>query len=159
MSTIGDEVQQIKYYLTIQKIRGIAFEVDFDIPENVAKEKIIRFVLVPFIENSFKYRGSAPLLKISLSAGITNNCIELLIQNNGDPLSEKETARLNKLFSNSVTTVKTNGHHIGLKNINSRLKLFYGEAHRIHVECDGVITSFRFLLPCASADPGAGHAH
>jgi len=149
VSTIGEEVQQIKYYLNIQKIRGIAFDVDFDIPEDISKEKIIRFVLVPFIENSFKYRGTAPLLRISVSAGLKNNCIEIVIRNNGKPLSAEQTARLNELFSNSVTTMKTTGHHIGLKNINSRLKLFYGEAHRIHVECDGVITSFRFLLPYA----------
>lgn len=147
MSTVGNEINQIKYYLTIQKLRGIPFEVDFNIHEILYKAQIIRFIFIPFIENSFEYRGSASPLRIEISAELKGACIEITIQNNGEPIPEERLEQLNSLFTSADTELKTSGQHVGLKNINSRLKLFYGNAHHIHVESNNEQTTFRFLIP------------
>ena len=146
MSTLGDEINQVKYYIAIQRIRDISFEVIFDIPENLLKERVIRFLLEPFVENSFKYRGTACPLQISISAKMLDHQIELLIRNNGEPVSPERRNELNERFKNGPVSVKSHGTRVGLNNINSRLKLFYGDHHYIQVACDGNITTFRFLV-------------
>lgn len=146
MVTLEDEIQQVKYYLAIQKIRNIPFEVDFDIPEELLHERTIRFLLEPFVENSFKYRGKASPLKIQISARPAGKDIELLIRNNGEALSDARVHELNERFANAPASLETNGEHIGLNNINSRLKLFYGDDHFIQLECTNGETIFRFFL-------------
>lgn len=159
MSTIGNELNQIKYYLSIQKLRGIRFDVDFNIPEALYKAKIIRFIFVPFIENSFEHRGSASPLKIVISAVEKDNGIEISIQNNGDPIPEEQLERLNNLFTSADTELKTSGQHVGLKNINSRLKLFYGETHYICAESNSEQTAFHFAIPNSTANTNNKQLH
>ena len=146
MSTLGEEVGQVKYYTAIQRIRDIPFEVHFDIPPELLQERVIRFLLEPFVENSFKYRGGASPLRVSISARALGDQIELLIRNNGEPVSAGRMAELNGRFANGPVSVKSRGTRVGLSNINSRLKLFYGDSHYIHVGCDGETTSFRFTV-------------
>ena len=146
MSTLGEEIDQVKYYIAIQRIRDIPFEVRFDIPAELLKERVIRFLLEPFVENSFKYRGDASPLEVSVSARMLDGQIELLIRNNGEAVLPERMVELNERFKNGPVSVKSHGMRIGLNNINSRLKLFYGESHYIRVDCDGEITTFRFLV-------------
>lgn len=153
MTTLSDEICQVKYYLAIQHLRNIPFDVVFDIPDPLKKERSIRFLLQPFVENSFKYRGNADPLRIFISARKMDSRIELLIQNNGEPLSLQRLNELNERFENGDASMKTNGEHIGLNNINARLKLFYGDDHFIRAECDGEITAFRFCIECCSPHP------
>lgn len=152
MSTLGEEVDQVKYYIAIQRIRDIPFEVTFDISGELLKEKVIRFLLEPFVENSFKYRGAASPLKVSISAVMLDGQIEVFIQNNGEPVSAERVRELNERFQNSPVSVKSHGMRVGLNNINSRLKLFYGESHYIRISCDGEITTFRFLIPKSNVE-------
>ncbi len=146
MSTLEDEIAQVKYYIAIQRIRDIPFEIKFDIPEELLKERVIRFLLEPFVENSFKYRGNASPLQVSVSARMLGGQIELLIENNGEPVSADRAAELNERFKNNPVSVKSHGARVGLNNINSRLKLFYGDSHYIQVNSDGKTTTFRFLV-------------
>lgn len=146
MTTLQDEVRQVEYYLSIQKIRGIPFEITFDIPEHLLPERSIRFLLEPFIENSFKHRGTAAPLRIFVTAEDRGRDIEIIVQNNGEALTPERVAELNERFRNAPPSMKTDGQRIGLNNINSRLKLFYGEQYFIHVESDGLITTFSFSI-------------
>lgn len=155
MTTLADEIQQVKYYLAIQKIRNIPFQVDFDIPEELLHARTIRFLLEPFVENSFKYRGAASPLRIKITAKIVNDGIELSIRNNGDTLGDERIQELNNRFASSSTSLKTSGEHIGLNNINSRLKLFYGDDHCIHVEREHDEMCFRFLVEYSPAQQGS----
>lgn len=146
MSTLEEEIGQVKYFTAIQRVRGIPFEVRFDIPQELLKEKVIRFLLEPFVENSFKYRGEASPLRVSISARELGDQIEVLIRNNGEPVSAGRMAELNERFQNGPVSAKSRGTRVGLSNINSRLKLFYGDSHYIQVGCDGETTTFRFLV-------------
>lgn len=151
MTTLADEIQQVEYYLRIQKIRNIPFSIHFDIPEELLQEQCIRFLLEPFVENSFKYRNNDIMLQILISAQMHGNDILISIRNNGNMMSKKQVSELNEKFRTSPASMKTGGQHIGLNNINSRLKLFYGEQHFIHVVCEEGILSFSFSIGKKSA--------
>lgn len=146
MVTLRDEIQQVKYYLAIQKIRRIPFEINFNIPDALLSERCIRFLLEPFVENSFKYRSPSGKLKISILARKTDRGIEIRIGNNGETLAKERVSELNERFENALPSMETRGEHIGLNNINARLKLFYGEEYFIHVESRGGYTEFCFLI-------------
>lgn len=146
MTTLQEEIGQVQNYLRIQKIRCIPFEVEFHVPPQLLGEKSIRFLLEPFVENSFKYRGNASPLHIVISAQEMDDAIEITIQNNGEILSAQRLAELNERFENAQPNMKTDGQRIGLNNINCRLKLFYGEKHFIRISCDGRLTTFRFSI-------------
>lgn len=146
MASLNGEIKMAKDYLALQSIRSIPFQVDFQIPDELLEERCIRFLLEPFIENSFKYRGDANPLSITISARIQDGDICFLIENNGEPLSPQRVSELNYRFESAPVKVETDGERIGLNNINSRLKLFYGDKHFIQVSCEGGYTSFRFRI-------------
>lgn len=148
MVMLKDEIQQVKYYLAIQKIRQIPFEINFHIPEELLSERCIRFLMEPFVENSFKYRSISEKLIIVIRAGKTDQGIEIRIGNNGETLADERVRELNERFQNASPSMETRGggEHIGLNNINARLKLFYGEEYFIHVESADGYTEFSFLI-------------
>ena len=146
MATLNGEIKMVRDYLALQSIRSIPFQVDFQIPDELLEERCIRFLLEPFIENSFKYRGDANPLSITISALKQGDDICFLIENNGEPLSPQRVSELNYRFESAPVKLETDGERIGLNNINSRLKLFYDDKHFIRVSCEGGITSFRFHI-------------
>lgn len=141
--TVREELQQIQNYISIQKIREIDVKLDIDISEPIVSVKIIRFVLQPFIENSFKYRRDSGMLHIRIAAVQQGHIVTLVIQDNGVGISPQQLAELNAGFTAEPTGVFREDKHIGLFNINERLKLFYGEAYAIHASMEGGYTTFR----------------
>lgn len=141
--TIREELQQILNYISIQKIREIDVKLDIDIPEPIVSVKIIRFVLQPFIENSFKYRRESDTLHLRIKAVQQGHIVTLVIQDNGVGISNPQLAQLNAGFKADPKGVFHEDKHIGLFNINERLKLFYGEAYTIHASMEDGYTTFR----------------
>ena len=64
-------------------------------------------------------------------------------------------AELNERFRSEPVSVKSPGSRVGLTNINSRLKLFYGEGHYIQASSGGGITAFRFRVERRALPPQA----
>ena len=149
------EIRQVKDYLAIQRIRKIPFEISFDVPPELMEELVIRFLLEPFVENSFKYRGAVSPLYIRIAVQSLGRQMEITIENNGESISPDRMAELNERFRSEPVSVKSLGSHIGLTNINSRLKLFYGEDHHIQVGSSGGITFFRFCVERRALPPQA----
>jgi len=91
---------------------------------------IPKFTLQPIIENAIHYalEPSIEVCVIKISASLQEDRLFLRIEDNGpgiDPLV------LEKL---KLGIVKTRGTGIGLKNINERIKLGFGEEFGITVE-------------------------
>lgn len=149
------EIRQVKDYLAIQKIRKIPFEIAFDIPPELMEEPVIRFLLEPFVENSFKYRGAVSPLYIRIAVQSLGRQMEITIENNGESISPDRLAELNERFRSEPVSVKSPGSRVGLTNINSRLKLFYGEGHYIQASSGGGITAFRFRVERRALPPQA----
>lgn len=127
--TIKDEINLIKKYIEIQKVIYLdKFSISIVCPEALYGKKIIKFILQPIVENSI-FHGVLPnakkgLIRIKiyqeeqLVIKIIDNGIGL--NNNDDWESKSENEDRN--------------NHIGLKNIDSRIKLFYGQEYGIVVK-------------------------
>ncbi|MBP1641077.1 MAG: signal transduction histidine kinase, LytS [Bacteroidetes bacterium] len=108
------EVNYISNYIELQRIRlGETASIDFSITGTIENQKIAPLVLIPFIENAFKF-GVNPeeLSRIKISLVINPDQLTLSIYNKKVKLDRN---------------VKTNG--TGLKNVHQRLELIYPTSH------------------------------
>lgn len=127
--TVNLEVAQLNDYLQIQNMSfGQPIDVSVLIEEEIGNYLIIKMILQPIVENAVLH-GLKPIegdKKLTISGYRTGTDIEFCIQDNGvgfdvskvDISKEKEQT----------------GAHIGLANVNQRIKLYYGEAYGLRVE-------------------------
>ncbi|NLX76928.1 MAG: sensor histidine kinase [Clostridiaceae bacterium] len=129
--TLNEETRFLKDYITIQKIR---FEERLDFRMEIDDEYlgllIPKLTLQPIVENSInycleKYEG---ICSIRIECRKRDSWVELSISDNG-PGMEQEFVR--KLLSGESKPTKTG---IGLKNIDERLRIFYGDEYGIIIE-------------------------
>ena len=138
-ATIKEEVDYIEKYFNLQKIRyGEKIVLIADLPKDFNNIKIIRFMLQPIIENSIKHgiTNYKNELCIQIRFFKKMGCVQVHVIDNGRGITVAELEMLNKQLKNSRALEKKNDTYknIGLENINSRIKLFYGEQYYIKLE-------------------------
>lgn len=131
--TISQELEHIKNYLTIQKIRYadiLNYSIDAD--EALMDVKMIKLVLQPLIENAIYHgiknkRGRG---KLKVSAHFTNDSrtfVCFTVEDNGAGFTEERLGQVrNELRTGAQDSEKLSSVY-GLYNVNKKLKLYYGE--------------------------------
>ena len=145
---ISTEMQHCMYYLEIQEKRyEDKFDVDWQIPPEVKKCQIIRIVMQPLVENAI-YHGIKPLTNkglITISGRIVGETVELVVTDNGLGMTEEE---LRSLRANMQSDIIKESRHIGVTNVDQRLKLYFGEEYGLTVESQERIgTTIRVRIP------------
>lgn len=142
ITTLKEEMTYLKYYLDLQNDRfSEQILYDYEIPLGYGDVKIPRFIFQPMAENALKYgkKAGAPL-KITVSFEIIND-EHLLVSfmDNGKGCDERTVASLNTQFADRryIHRPQTeNSSKIGLKNINERLILIYGDDYHLNVSSE-----------------------
>ncbi len=124
---ISDEVNNIIDYLKIQKIRmGERLEYDVQCDSLAAGGKTASFILQPLVENALHHGLNSIVdggwVKISIAA--KNNRVEIRVADNGVGISKENLEKLNDLTTKDPLR-EDNEHGIGIKNVVSRLLLFF----------------------------------
>lgn len=151
--TIGEEIQNLVCYLDIQKLRFKEFlNYRLEIEEGVCQYQILKLVLQPIVENCITHgierKGAGGLIRIT--AGLAEGRIVIDVQDNGEGMSEEEAAALREKLESGSDRDDGNENHnnIGLRNINQRLKLYYGGESGLHIESrQGEGTLVRIRIP------------
>lgn len=137
MVTIQEEVDNVKNYLQIQQMRfDNKLKIDYFIDEQIKDYKIPKLSMQPIVENCFKHAFSKKnrewyiLVKV-LSEGDT---IVIDIQDNGKGVSSAKIQEIQRVLAMSTNTIFNHSENLGLKNIDSRIKLFFGEQYGLHIE-------------------------
>jgi two-component system sensor histidine kinase YesM len=130
--TVREEIEIVKQYLYIQKIRyDDELEVQYYIDENVLDYNTVKLSLQPLIENALKHgiQHSDRPGKIELRARLRDDSfIEMRVLDNGSGL-KKETQAL------ADVSLDKSGY--GLKNVLERLVLHFGTECVIEIK-DGI---------------------
>ena len=142
ITTLDNEMTYLKYYLDLQNDRfAEKILYDYEIPLGFGRVKIPRFIFQPMAENALKYgkKQGAPL-KITVSFDIIND-EHLLVSfmDNGKGCDERTVNSLNSQFIDRryIHRPQTeDSSKIGLKNINERLILIYGEEYHLSVSSE-----------------------
>lgn len=135
-SELKDEVQHIKDYLEIQRIRygnSIYFSLDYN--SDLQNTLVPSLLLQTFIENTIKHGFSFQdlftiLLSIKKVKTENSDYIHICIEDNGPGFSEEILSKLNQKQS----LITEDGHHIGITNTIERLNLLYPNDYSIAFE-------------------------
>lgn len=132
--TLEEELNNLKNYIYIQNIRtDNCIVVNYDIRIIYYKTKIPSLILQPIVENAI-FHGIEPLGKpghITISAYNEEKNLFIEVLDNGIGMSA-DTVK--NLLEQCKSPNKSNLNHIGITNINNRIKLYYGNDYGIHIE-------------------------
>lgn len=147
--SIENEIKYTKEYVNILALRyGDLFDIEWDIDESILSYTIIKICLQPIIENAvyhgIKQKNDKGLLKIK---GLCDdNNIILIVSDDGVGIEKDDLDELNKTLSETSFTNEKS--HIGLSNVNQRIKIIFGDNYGIHVESTvGVGTDVYVTIP------------
>ena len=131
--TISQELDHIKNYLTIQKIRyADILNYNIDADPTLMDFKIIKLVLQPLVENAIYHgiknkRGRGQLTVRVHYADESHKSISFSVEDNGAGFTEERLGQVrNELRTGAQDSEKLSSVY-GLYNVNKKLKLYYGE--------------------------------
>ena len=140
-ATVQEEIDYCSEYIEIEKIRNSNFVVNWDVDESILKYKIPKFILQPVVENAFKHgmrhfkNGETGILNIKITKNENNISFE--VSNNGQIIDDEKIEAINKNF-NSDGGIRS--IHIGLENVNRRIKLICGNMYGCEVYVENGFT-------------------
>lgn len=153
MVTLRDELAQVERYFSIQKLRfGDRIELTVDIPDELMDQPIIKLTLQPIVENAcvhgLELYGNG---RIQINSRIYQDHLAIMISDNGSGISREDLLRIQGLLDHPESDTGESRIGIGLRNVHSRLKLYYGEEYGIQIQSkEGEGTNVIVLLPYRS---------
>jgi two-component system, sensor histidine kinase YesM len=147
---LDSELEQVATYLDIQRVKYAgAFSVYVDVEPELREAQVIKLILQPFVENVFKHAWFGDTIAIRISGSRQGDSIELKVIDNGIGMRPDTVKRL-------MTGPSQSGGY-GVKNVDERIKLRYGEAYGVRIaSIYGAGTTVQILLPHTT---GGENAH
>lgn len=129
---ISDELNHAKSYLVIQSYRyKNQFVYEFDVEEGITQYLCNKITLQPMIENAI-YHGIDRMVDeglIRIEAKSEGNNIEFRVFDNGAGMTKEQCESILK-------KERSDSSGIGIKNVNDRIKIFFGEEYGIRIESE-----------------------
>lgn len=152
--TLEKELAHVKNFVAIQQIRfDNGFRFEMDVPEELYSCRILKLILQPLVENAL-YHGLLHCnagSSIYLSARKENKIIYFTVKDDGVGMASETLEQLQKLLEEKPKFGELSQHaneSIGLKNINARIRLYYGEDYGLSVKREqGCGTTVQIKIP------------
>lgn len=150
MVPIREELRYLEGYLFIQNQRFLnRLRVDIDIDEELKEFLIPKLILQPIIENSLEHgmKDKTGVWNLEISAKLTpQNDILFKITDNGIGVLEEKLHKIQSELAD-VDKVWKSSKHIGLKNVNTRIRLTYQGNYSVRIYSQkGCGTTVEFLI-------------
>jgi len=138
---LADELAQVETYLAIQRVKyAEAVTVHVDVEPDIRDAPIIKLILQPFVENVLKHAWFGETIAIRITGSRRGSDIELKIIDNGIGMRPDAVRRL--------MTGPSQSDGYGVRNVDERIKLRYGEAYGIRIaSLYGAGTTVQIILP------------
>lgn len=145
--SVEKELKIVEYYINVEKaIYGDIFKVAYNIDEGIKNCLAIPLILQPLVENAIEHgiRSLAePHGEIAVSAYAEGGTLVFTVSDNGAGIPPQKT--------DTILTKATSGY--GLKNINERIKLRFGEEYGLRLTSPRSPTVFTITLPLIPLEP------
>lgn len=145
--SVEKELKIVEYYINVEKaIYGDIFKVAYNIDEGIKNCLAIPLILQPLVENAIEHgiRSLAePHGEIVVSAYAEGGTLVFTVSDNGAGIPPQKT--------DTILTKATSGY--GLKNINERIKLRFGEEYGLRLTSPRSPTVFTITLPLIPLEP------
>lgn len=136
---LKEEIEYIKNYVDLLNIRyDFVIRLEIRVPPELMEYRALKVSLQPVVENAVHY-GFMPLGRdgvITIAAAIDKEFLIIRISDNGAGMDEERlnAVNLSIVSEDAVDVQQKRGHGIGLRNVNERIRLVYGEQYGIYVE-------------------------
>ncbi|WP_105616865.1 sensor histidine kinase [Vallitalea okinawensis] len=149
--TLTKEIQHIENYFFIQEVRfEDRFKVFYDIDPHVKDAKVLKLILQPIVENIIQHGLSDEDEGIiAIVAEWCDKNLIIKISDDGKGMSNEQVKQLNDYINEDTDKILTGyKKSVGMRNVNLRIKLAYGEEYGLHVTSqEGIGTHVTFTLP------------
>lgn len=150
---LRDEIEHINSYLIIQKYRyedKLSYEINFH--KDILDILILKLITQPIVENAIYHGIKEKRGKGEISINFTKVVDEIIItvEDNGAGISEEKLQNINSMLetSNSFYIDSGSGSGYGISNVNTRIKLSYGQNYGLRYYSKlGVGTKVEIRLP------------
>jgi two-component system sensor histidine kinase YesM len=143
--TIQDDIEFIKSYLTIQSYRNTSvFQYRIEADSGLQDYMIPKLLIQPLAENALKHGLSEKTVNgmIQIIYYREGSALHIRVEDNGIGMSESE---IKDILSRNHNP---NAGHIGIYNIQERIKLYFGDEYGISVESQKQLyTRFDVSIP------------
>lgn len=138
---LSEELAYVDAYLYIIKKRlGDRLLIEKQVDEALLKVEVPRLIIQPIVENAVEHGERGRHQKIALQVyriPETPDIISIQVFNNGT-LTKEDKERIEYLLSGDDIADKNERHvSLGIRNVDRRLRIIYGEECRLTIENDG----------------------
>lgn len=128
--SIGEEVEHVEVYVNIENYRfDNAISLEVDVPEELKSYACLNIILQPFVENAIVHgiaeKPDIESCEIRICARREEQDIVFSVQDDGPGVDVKEMQK------ETQQDIRTAQHGYGVRNINFRLKLCFGEKYGV----------------------------
>lgn len=146
-TTLHEEVSLLKDYISLHKFKHYDnIQYIFSIDNSAINCSIPSFTLQPILENCIihGFPGKHPFAQVVIKAYRNGDEVVIIITDNGVGISsQKLDTILDSLESSEAVTT-----HIGLQNVDRRLKLMFGDVYGISINSvAGMFTETTITIP------------
>lgn len=126
--SIGEEVEHVEVYVNIENYHfDNAISLEVDVPEELKSYACLNIILQPFVENAIVHgiaeKPDIESCEIRICARREEQDIVFSVQDDGPGVDVKEMQK------ETQQDIRTAQHGYGVRNINFRLKLCFGEKY------------------------------
>lgn len=155
---LGNELEITQAYLTIQKLRfADKLNVLISIRENTRNIPVMKLLLQPLVENAV-YHGLEPKTgtgTVYIGARLENNDLLISIYDDGVGIPPDRLTALQADLERPVASSRGGNAHIGLLNVQNRIRLRYGESYGLSLQSIlGSGTRITVRIPANDSEKG-----
>lgn len=155
--TIEEELDYVRNYLKLVNLRfDYEIYLSENIPEIILKQKIPKMSLQPVVENAI-YHGIEQMAEdtnIYIKGIVMGSDCMIEITDAGRGMSEEEVGELYRKINGELEASGGTGNGIGLKNVQDRMKISFGEKYGIEIASKlGCYTKVMLFFPMTEKEP------
>jgi len=140
MITIREEIEHIRSYLIIQRIRyRDILKYDIEIDSELNQYKILKLTLQPIVENALyhgiKNKREGGTIRIRGFKEAEDKII-LVVEDDGAGINEERLRKIHVELENDSSEVVIKDSGFGLNNVHKRLKLNYGSHFGLKIQSE-----------------------
>lgn len=153
---LKEEVEYIRNYLALMNLR-LDSEVilALNIPDELMKYKIPKMALQPIVENSVMHgiEEDGTDTSIYVKAYADGDMLHIEVSDNGKGISTQGLNKIKEKLKGEIKADESNVHGLALKNVQNRIKMYYGDKYGLEIYSEeGKYTKVVLLLPYVKGD-------
>lgn len=146
--TLENELEHVRNYLIIQNMRyQNKFDYRLTVDEEVKKCRTIKLIIQPIVENSIYHGIKMKKIKghITIHAYTDGGKVWIEVSDDGAGMAPEIC---DTILESDVKRGHTTGSGVGVRNVNARIKLYFGDDYGLRFESEeGVGTKATICIP------------